>query len=64
MGIIEAKEVSKREKIAVVAGTGLLLLSLLPVLPDPFYHVEKVSFWTWLGREIYELRYGEKRRIR
>ena len=55
---------SRREKVAVVAGLTLLLASLLPVLPDPFYHQERVSFWTWLGREILELRYGEKRRLK
>ena len=66
MGFVEAEEdLSNREKVAVVVGSGLLLASIfLPVFRDPFYHEEKVDFWTWLGREIWELRFGEKRRIR
>lgn len=56
---------SSKEKIVVVAGTSLLLVSVfLPVFSDPFYHEEKVDFWTWVGRELYELVYGEKKRAK
>jgi len=56
---------SCKEKIAVITAAGLLISSVfLPVFPDPFYHIEKVNFWTWLGREIEELRTGERKRLR
>lgn len=37
----------------------LTIGSFLPVLPDPFYHVERVNFWIWLYRELWELQHGE-----
>lgn len=37
-----------------------LVAAWIPIFPDPFYHEERVSFWVWLQREIYELFYGEK----
>ena len=50
----------KKEKaVMVLVGGGLLVLSFLPVLPDPYYHEEKVCFWVWVQREIDELRHGE-----
>jgi hypothetical protein len=32
----------------------LLALSVLDLLPDPYYHRSKVNFWTWAKREIIE----------
>jgi len=52
---------SCKEKIIIMGGIGLFLSSFLPVFPDPYYHREKVDFWTWLGREINESRTGERR---
>ena len=41
----------------------LTIGSFLPVFVDPFYHVERVNFWVWLQREIWELQYGEMRTL-
>lgn len=37
----------------------ILILSLLPIFTDPYHVGPNVSFWIWMGREIYELIYGE-----
>jgi hypothetical protein len=41
-------------------GVFLLFVSLLPILPDPYWHQERVNFWIWLIREIDELLHGER----
>jgi hypothetical protein len=49
------------ERIALLLGLGFVgFLSLQPIFPDPYYHKEKVNFWTWAYREIDELLHGEK----
>lgn len=54
----------KRTKyILISAGAGLLVASWLPIFPDPFYHQDKICFWEWLRREIYEVLYGERAKL-
>lgn len=38
---------------------GLIVLSFLPLLPDPYLHRENITFWDWASREIDELINGE-----
>lgn len=39
------------------------VVSWVPIVPEPFYHEERVSIWEWLRREIFELIYGEKAKM-
>lgn len=39
------------------------IIGWLPIHLDPFYHQERVSFYEWLRREIYELQYGEQAKL-
>jgi len=32
----------------------------VPVFPDPYYHIERVTFAEWAYREIDELIHGER----
>ena len=52
-----------RESLTVLGG-GMLLLSFLPIMRDPYYHIEHVTFWEWLMREIDEVLTGEHARLR
>ena len=45
--------------VAAIAITVYLALTL-KVFPDPYYHMEKVTFIEWLRREIIELLTGER----
>jgi len=44
-----------KEKIIVGFILALLVLSVLDLMQDPYYHREKVNFWVWLKRELNEL---------
>ena len=48
----------------IVLGGGALLLSFFPIIPEPYYHIERVNFWEWLMREIEEVLTGERARLR
>lgn len=57
---------NKEDKEALtVLGSGafVLILSFLPVIRDPYYHVERVNFWEWAAREIQELITSERARL-
>lgn len=55
---------NKEDKEALtVLGGGALLVSFLPVMRDPYFHIEHVNFWEWLIREINEALYGERARL-
>ena len=51
-----------KEALLVLGGGGLLL-SFLPVIPEPYYHVDRVNFWEWLIRELQEVLTGERARL-
>lgn len=38
----------------------LLVISVMPLLDDPFHKEGKVCFWTWIYREGYEILNGEQ----
>ena len=38
----------------------LLVLSFIPIFPDPYEHTNGVDFRTWLKRELSELWSGER----
>jgi hypothetical protein len=38
----------------------LFVLSVFDLLVDPYFHRERVNFWTWLKRELIEEVEGEK----
>jgi len=38
----------------------ILVVSVHDLLADPYYHKERVNFWTWCKRELTELKEGEK----
>lgn len=38
----------------------LFLIGWLPIHLEPYYHQNRVSFFEWLRREVYEVIYGEK----
>lgn len=48
----------------IVLGAGGLLISFIPFIPEPYYHVERVNFWEWAMREIEEVLTGERARLR
>jgi hypothetical protein len=52
-----------KETWAILGVVGLFA-SFLPILPDPYFHVERVNFWEWAIREINEVLYGERARLR
>lgn len=47
----------------IVLGAGGLLVSFIPFIPEPYYHVDRVNFWEWIIREINEVLYGERARL-
>lgn len=51
-----------KNKVLIVLAVGLLIVGILSlsIFSDPYYHKEKVSFWTWLQREIDEELHGER----
>lgn len=52
---------NKGDKEALlVLGGGALIVSFLPIMRDPYYHVERVNFWEWSMREIEEVLTGER----
>ena len=36
------------------------VVSVLPLFRDPYFHRDRVDFWSWLTRELYEESHGEK----
>jgi hypothetical protein len=40
---------------------GLVVLLVVPILPDPYYHKHRVTLLDWLARELDELLTGERR---
>lgn len=46
--------------VFVVMVVLVLSVTLLPIIPDPYYHEELVCFWEWLWREIDEQLWGER----
>ena len=48
-----------KKKIYLIVGGVLVVVSFIPILPDPYYHKERVNFWVWCWREIDELLHGE-----
>jgi hypothetical protein len=50
----------KKRQIVIIVAIILLVLSFLPLFLDPYYHKERVCFWTWVLREIDELQHGER----
>ena len=47
------------ESLALIS----FIIGWLPIFPEPFYHKDRVSFYEWLRREIYELQYGEQAKL-
>jgi len=43
-----------------IIGFLLGILSMMPILPDPYHRDKQVCFWVWLYRELDEYIYGEK----
>ena len=57
---------NKEDKAALTVlggGAFVLMLSFLPVIRDPYYHIKRVNFWEWAAREIRELITGERARL-
>ena len=50
----------KVKDVAIAFFLVLLVVSILPLFEDPYFHRSKVDFWTWLKRELVELKEGEK----
>jgi len=51
------KEKTERAVVIILI---FVLVSFMPMFTDPFHQkLEKVSFWEWLGKEIWELWHGE-----
>jgi hypothetical protein len=44
----------RKEDVIVGLVLVLLVLSVFDLLNDPYFHREKVNFWTWAKREIWE----------
>lgn len=47
-------------KALFAIGMFLLVLSFIPLLPDPYDHMVNVDFWAWLDRELTEVWSGER----
>ena len=46
--------------VAIGIFLALLIVSILDLFLDPYYHRSNVNFWVWLKREIIEFVWGEK----
>ena len=43
-----------------IVTAGVLAAVLLPIMPDPYYHKERMPLLLWIAREIEEFYTGER----